>query len=550
MLLSTSLCTLAACESPGLTGVAPCLAHDTNFGVPPIGPPGMDLLLVVDTTPGMEAAHAAFAAVMPRLVETLRSGTQADRRQLPPPSQVRIGVITSDMGAAGYERASCPPLGDDGLLQLGPACASDDLPFLALRSHLEVSEDFGAQLRCAANVGTGACGPSQPLEALLKAVTPASSELTFASGSGHSERNQFITGRSLGGVIVLTSGDDCSAADAEFFDPEGPYADAPIPCRQDGALHPLERFIDGLASAQYLDSIAFGVIAGVPPDLITDPITPDYAALIGPERDPRMDGQLSRGQPTEVLSSCAILGAGDAGATPPPRLVELLQRLEEADAAVVLGSICAPNFTSFADAFAEQLGLLNGNDCLPRPRERDQAGRVRCDVIEILPAEEHCIARRGNGRVLRNVDEEGRDVCLICQSNNEGVLIDSHPECQTLAEEGIMGVGWFYEEGESVRGCGHGRAQAIEFFAPSYPTTGALLRLECPLRDDELVLGQRCNESQSCETQLEDLPAICEPTSGTCQAPCERDSDCAPAGPTYQCVTYGDARYCLNTTCQ
>lgn len=547
MLLSTSLSTLVACESPALTGVAPCLAHDTNFRVPPIGPPGMDLLLVVDNTPGMEAAHAALAAVMPRLVETLRSGIQANGRRIQPPSQVRIGVITSDMGAAGYERATCPPFGDDALLQLDPACASDDLPFLALRSYLEVSEDFGAQLRCAANVGTGGCGPSQPLEALLKAVTPASSELTFASGSGHAERNQFITGSLLAGVIVLTSGDDCSAAGAEFFDPEGPYADAPIPCQEDGALHPLERFIDGLAS---LDSIAFGVIAGVPPDLITDLIAPDYDALIGPERDPRMYVQLSPGQPTEVLSSCAIPGAGDAGATPPPRLVELLQRLEEADAAVVLESICAPNFTSFADAFAEQLGLLNRNDCLPRPLERDQAGRVRCDVIEILPAEEHCIDRRGNGRVLRNVDEEGRDVCLICQSNNEGVLIDAHRECQILTEEGITDVGWFYEEGESVRGCGHGRAQVIDFFAPSYPTTGALLRLECPLRDDELVLGQRCNESQSCETQLEGLHAICEPASGTCQAPCERDSDCAPAGPAYQCVNYGDARYCLNATCQ
>jgi hypothetical protein len=182
------LFTLMACESQGLTGVAPCLAHDQNIRRPPIGSPPMDLLLVVDNTRGMESAQAALAAQMPRLVETLRSGIQPDGRQLPSPSGIRIGVITSDMGAAGFGRASCHPFGDDGLLQLDPACASDDPPFLALRAGLEVSEEFGAQLRCATNVGTGGCEFRQPLEALLKAVTSPESELVFdLGGHGHGQ---------------------------------------------------------------------------------------------------------------------------------------------------------------------------------------------------------------------------------------------------------------------------------------------------------------------------------------------------------------------------
>jgi hypothetical protein len=58
--------------------------------------------------------------------------------------------------------------------------------------------------------------------------------------------------------------------------------------------------------------------------------------------------------------------------------------------------------------------------------------------------------------------------------------------------------------------------------------------------------------ANAAETQLEDLPSVCDATSGTCQAPCERDVDCAPAGATYQCVNYGDdgTRYCLNSMCQ
>ncbi|MBK8406521.1 MAG: hypothetical protein IPL19_00920 [Sandaracinaceae bacterium] len=201
----------------------------------------IDLLFMVDDSSSMREEQVAVAQEIPRLVEVLATGDRdGDGNQdFRPLASIHLGVISSNMGIGGvalHPNARCTAtLGDDGILLTesggtDPTCALSYPPFLTF---LSVDDDvmaFAQSAGCLATTGIDGCAFEQQLEAVLKALTPAESEVVFeherggvvirtTRGHGGTGVNQgFSRDTSLLAVVMITDEDDCSTRDLDLYD--------------------------------------------------------------------------------------------------------------------------------------------------------------------------------------------------------------------------------------------------------------------------------------------------------------------------------------------
>ncbi|MBW2465590.1 MAG: hypothetical protein JRH11_28350, partial [Deltaproteobacteria bacterium] len=91
----------------------------------------LELLLVISPSNSMATEIAAFSEQLPMLLEALGSGDiDGDGRlDMRPLHEVRVGVITTDMGTGGFSVPTCdePRFGEDGVFRtetaaLRPGC--------------------------------------------------------------------------------------------------------------------------------------------------------------------------------------------------------------------------------------------------------------------------------------------------------------------------------------------------------------------------------------------------------------------------------------------
>jgi len=127
---------------------------------------------------------------------------------------LHIGVVTTDVGIAPYQMATCVGNGDDGVLQNGGgACPIDDDRFI-----IDVTRDGETHtvnyqgaledaFRCIAAVGARGCGLEQPLESMKRALIDQAG----------TENAGFLRPDAHLAVIVISDEDDCSAADPGVF---------------------------------------------------------------------------------------------------------------------------------------------------------------------------------------------------------------------------------------------------------------------------------------------------------------------------------------------
>lgn len=383
---STVLCALSALLALGTA--AGCGAK-TGLGVPDSEAPivvdagvdggrgrceiddPVDVLFVVDNSQSMDEEQASLAAEMPRLVQALVDPPDIDGDGMPdwnPIANLQLGVITTDLGAGGARIGSCErPLGGDGILRN----VGDPSDFACLRRFPRFLT-FGAapgevdrvvnDLACIVNVGTDGCGQEQHLEATLKALTPATSSITFTRGSrGHGDGANagFLREGSFLAVVVVSDEDDCSASDPLLFDPESTrYTVHPnVRCaiHEAEALHPIERFLDGIDAVRSgpADRFALAIIGGVPLDLVSgdDPL---YTAMLA---DPRMAFMVDPEEPDEPIPSCDVPGRGVA--YPPTRLVRAAAAIAPAS---TVQSICQEDLRPAVGALVGLIGLRTCDD--------------------------------------------------------------------------------------------------------------------------------------------------------------------------------------------
>jgi len=342
----------------------------------------VDLLFMIDNSGSMSEEQLSLSENVPHMVGVLATGdTDGDgTADFPAVADLHVGVVTSDMGSGGFEVEACTStFGDDGVLQTHGGMAStcrDSYPtFLTYRAEAEAEAEGGTgvselarDLSCVASVGTDGCSLEQPLEAVLKAVTPSSSPVRFFRNTvGHADRANagFLREDSIFAAVLVTDEDDCSLRDPELADRassryEGGLDERCIEHESD-ALFPIDRYALGLRATRALhpERLVLAAIAGVPEDLVGDPAHIDYDAILG---DARMQPAFySTREGTRLRPSCAAYGRGSA--TPPRRIVRVARELGEG---AIVQSICQPSFDGALAAITVKLAsILRRVGCAP-----------------------------------------------------------------------------------------------------------------------------------------------------------------------------------------
>lgn len=349
-------------------------AADTSTDTRPFLPEGkcelssqVDLLFVVDNSNSMAEEQASLAAQLPTFIDVLANPPDLDgdgAGDYPPIEDVQVGVVTTDMGTGGFRVPTCtePNFGDDGILQTEGntsivGCPATLPPFLSYRFG-DDPEEFANEMSCLLVAGTGGCGFEQQLEAGLKAATPSTSLIPFAMGTtGHADgaNRGFVRPDSMLGVIFVTDEEDCSAIDPELYNPSSSIysGDLNLRCFSfPGAVHPLERYIDGFRAlrADRPDLFTLAVIAGVPEDVASAGLTTleQFDRVLA---DPRMAEEIDPDAPTRLRPSCNIPGRGFS--FPPRRLVGLARAFEGQS---VVTSICQSDWTEPIQTIGRTIG--------------------------------------------------------------------------------------------------------------------------------------------------------------------------------------------------
>jgi hypothetical protein len=326
----------------------------------------VDLLFVIDNSNSMTEEQASLAEQIPRIVSTLVDPPDRDRDGEPdwlPVTDMHVGVVTTDMGTGGFRVPTCvePNFGDDGILRTEgntaiAGCMATYPPFLSFGLGADPMA-FATDVTCVARMGTGGCGFEQQLDAMLKAVTPSTSGITFVMGTvGHGDRENvgFVRRNSLLAVIMLTDEEDCSASDPALFDPMSSTYTGDLNLRcfmHPAAVHRVERFADGLRAlrAERPDLFMLNLIVGIPTSLNEAGARGDYAEIL---EHPEMQERVDTGSPTpRLVPSCNVPGRGIA--FPPRRLVQLAAQFPEQS---IVQSICQSDYTPAVTNILQRVG--------------------------------------------------------------------------------------------------------------------------------------------------------------------------------------------------
>jgi hypothetical protein len=396
LLLMTSTLVSACAGASSVSTPADCAQGAVCGSQQPLHIDAVDILLVVDDSASMLPEANALKAELPRLVNAIISGHDAVMT-FPAASSVHVGVVTTDMGAgAGApddDRRAAPPCdraagdcssvqrspycsvaGDDGVLvqpgAAGVTCLEADPGYIAYSAG-QSEQVTASTLACVpvvlAEGAAHGCGFEQPLEAALKALTPAGvHDPRFFTGHGHGDRENagFLRKDSLLVVVVISDEDDCSASDTNIFalsfEASEPYKreDLNLRCYYNpDKLYPVERYVGSLKALRAgNDNVVFAAIAGIPPALTAPELRASFDLDDQSQRDNYYDAILGAGAMQRQLDPDSLPGSGNGrmrpsctmqrgddmrSAEPPSRLVETARGFGEQG---VLGSICSDDF--------------------------------------------------------------------------------------------------------------------------------------------------------------------------------------------------------------
>ncbi|MEZ4288652.1 MAG: hypothetical protein R3A47_11035 [Polyangiales bacterium] len=598
---------ILACDNRKLRPLLPCTVAGVVQDVPIDKIDAVDLLFMIDNSSSMDEEQAKLVVEIPRLVDTLLNGEldcggdpTCTPETFPPVTNLRVGVVTSNMGTGdsnGFGFPGCSGNGDNAQLRsadgAGMSCSGGNSIYYDYQSGMTVRATFDAEVDCATDQGTDGCGFEQQLAA-------TSGAFTNPGNAG------FLRSNALLAIIMVTDEEDCSTTNSEVFNPdstslEGPFTTTDEVKREERCwafrdqLTPISDFVSGILATKggNPEQIVFAAITGVP-NAVVEPSDnanlnlDDYDAVLA---DPRMEqrpftaalsahpfynavyGDTTNTAANEVdqaneklVPVCIAADGSDADnfpdgrAFPAVRIVETAKGLSEAGVGTVVRSICDPTYTDTLNTVISKIGSALRKICLPRPLTRGADGKVNCEVVEVQPEGVSC-ASVGNGRSETAVrTEEGREVCAVTQLALRDQ--DALNAANTASE-----AGWFYDDfSPDTTICSYDTKQRVSFTEVAKPDgSGKRIRFEClqsvapaqvdigtPCGGDNSVCTARTMESLNEQYDREGLQLFCESASNTCQLSCERDAQCPGA---YSCQTTdedGNALpqgLCVNATC-
>jgi hypothetical protein len=229
---SLGLCAgLAACSAPIPSQIcATSITYRTTFTTKVNQ--SLDLVFVIDDSAAMAGWQAQLAAQLPILA---RVGRCAD---CPTPSDVHIGVVSSNLGIGAALNAAIPGCsagGDAGQFRSQPegTCTDTTLdPGATFISDVGQTRNFstpddaaatglGTVFQCIAQLGADGCEFGQPLAALDRALG-ADGQPPPAGNAGFLRPDAYL------GIVFITNRDDCSAAPGAALFSADDTADGPL----------------------------------------------------------------------------------------------------------------------------------------------------------------------------------------------------------------------------------------------------------------------------------------------------------------------------------
>ncbi|MBI5499892.1 MAG: hypothetical protein HY907_06590 [Deltaproteobacteria bacterium] len=356
----------------------------------------LDIVFMVDNSGSMSQEQAALTARFPELLAELLDPPDTDGDTRPDHAAVEdlnVGVISSDMGVAGYRVSTCTneDVGDNGCFRSTPSpavlgCAPTYPHFLARNptNAAEYSpEQMATDLTCIATLGTQGCGFEQQLKAMRGALTVD----TVPGGCNAG----FLRNDSLLALIWVTDEEDCSVRSdhTEMFDPErNDLGNLNIRCfTHPDFVEPVSDYVTAFRSLRSTGdaNVFLAMIVGVPPDAAEcigfgDGLTecldvPEMIAWVDPS------------EPTSLVPSC---NTPMGQAFPPRRFVALAQ---EWGKNAYVDSICKSDWTQAFAVIGGRLveSLRDDYVCLAEAPPFDGATcTAGCWMIETLSDERWC----------------------------------------------------------------------------------------------------------------------------------------------------------------
>ncbi|MDB4971939.1 MAG: hypothetical protein JWN48_280 [Myxococcaceae bacterium] len=542
--------------------------------------------------------------------------TTTPKRTFSPVKSLHLGVVTSNMGGIDQLPAntnseglrSCLGLGDDGVLQNSTAIAvngvvaASDGEFPNFHKNDSVIDpdptcaslgDIGAyqeyqvdgdsdladvqkKFSCVSRVGVRGCPFEQQLEAPWKALAPSNKQgpqYKFLNGSdahGDTDNEGFLREDAILAILLVTDEDDCSITDAGkvmFAQTKEAQAYGLLNLRcglnsQDATLiHDTSRYLEGFQSLKpdNHDHVIFAAITGVPPEAIRANATPEeILALPEMQFTPELGaGGVETGIPK---ISCANADNTEV-AYPPIRIVQVARDFGKNG---VLYSVCEENYAPALDLLIEKIATKLTGSCLPRKLNPNLAGRVDCEVFELLPSgKTECDPAFGVSGPAKDIDvrENGR------VTTRKGCLMNQVPLEGQSPKAGVWG--WYYDDftDDVMMNCPAAAKQRIsfQFNGTNDLPSNAGATIECFQRvariDNDAkgfdAINTACMEGgDECATRSNkkekggfDLSCIAK----TCQVACKINPEC-PAG--WVCApSLSDTKnttgpkYCQQPTC-
>jgi hypothetical protein len=335
----------------GAIDAGPSMRPDASVGCVVALP--VDLLFVIDDSDSMAEEQANLIANFPELIRGLTNPPDEDgdgEPDVPPVDDLRIGIVSTDMGVGAASATGCDATGSEGALigtsrSADPMCAgvtTGAQPWLEFRAG-DDPDALAATFGCLAALGTGGCGLERQLDAARAAVT------TAAAAGGPNEG--FLRPNSLVGIVFVTDEDDCSAADEMIYDRSAGAALGPYGTRcaeHPELLTPVAEYVQAFANLRFDrdNDIVVAAITGVPFSAVTDPLEEDLEALL---MDSRMQFARDPARPGQLVPACTTMITGSA--IPARRIVEVIQPFAATDDGLA-ATICEDDLSPALNAVA------------------------------------------------------------------------------------------------------------------------------------------------------------------------------------------------------
>jgi hypothetical protein len=406
---------LAACSAPIPSQIcATSITYTTTFTT--AVDQSLDLVFVIDDSAAMAGWQEQLTAQLPILA---RLGKCAD---CPTPSDVHIGVVSSDLGVGAALAAAIPGCsggGDGGQFRSQPegTCTDTTLdPGSTFISDIGQTRNFSTPddasasglstvFQCIAQLGADGCEFGQPLAALERALG-ADGQPPPAANAGFLRADTYL------GIVFITNRDDCSAAPGAALFSADDSADGPFThyrCNhaghtcQDANGNPVAPPLDPPAAATTVDGVTTLSLANCQSNesgglLPVSKLVADIRAL-KPDPDNQIGVSAIAGPPTpynvewvasaasggaawpRVAPSCGTEDADGVGAfgEPSVRITEFVNSFQNS----VLMSICDASYGQALIPFDTKLADFMVPPCVPADLQTrtDSAGNTYPDCV-------------------------------------------------------------------------------------------------------------------------------------------------------------------------